>query len=71
MIMDPITSIAQHITEQEVGTGKYKEGWQQGYDYFCGLEIKWTTIECFSCGAQVYFDIFMRRHRCSECGSGF
>ncbi len=67
--MDPLTSIAQHIVEQQFGSGEYKEGWSQGFDPI--RPIKWTTIECASCKAQVYFDITMRRHRCCTCGAGF
>lgn len=69
MRMNPLAEIAQHLTEQEFGTGVYKEGWHQGDDPL--LPRRWTTIACSQCGNQVYFDKVMYRHRCCECGYGF
>ena len=69
MRMSPLAEIAQHLTEQEFGTGVYKEGWSKGVDHI--FRRKWTTIECSQCGSQVYFDMVMNRHRCCNCGYGF
>lgn len=70
-----LTRIAQEITEETLGTGKFKEGWKQGDDVrkdgMFDWPIQWTTIGCSQCGNQVYFDKVMRRHRCCECGYGF
>jgi len=73
-----LTAVAQRIVENALGTGEYKEGWIQGDDEITGYgvdpmprPIKWTTIECSNCGAQVYFDKVMKRHRCGECAYGF
>jgi len=74
---DPeLSRIAQEIVENALGTGDYKDGWKQGDDEIeywpdRSLPIKWTTIECSNCGAQVYFDKVMKRHRCGECSYGF
>jgi hypothetical protein len=72
--MHPLSKIAQNIVEEQLGTGRYKEGWSVGHGTIQGHEeipVLWTTIECSQCHSQVYFDKTMHRHRCSKCGFGF
>jgi hypothetical protein len=67
---------AAEIVESQFAKGHALPWWKHGYDEIAGgLEgprpVKWTRIACSQCGSQVYFDLVMRRHRCSECSYGF